>query len=226
MTRPPTINKPAVRDTLLPYGRQQVDEADIQAVVDVLRGDWLTTGPRVSRFERAVADYVGAQEAVVANSGTAALHMAAFAAGIGPGDEVIVPPMTFAASANCVLYLGGRPVFADVLPGTLNIDPADVARKITPHTKAIIPVDYAGQPCNHSAIRTLADDHGLIVIEDAAHALGARYRGRQVGTLHELTAFSFHPVKHITTGEGGMITTDNPLLATRMPRLSQPWHCH
>jgi dTDP-4-amino-4,6-dideoxygalactose transaminase len=170
----------------------------------------------VGAFEKAVADYVGAKEAVAVNSGTAALHAAAFAAGIGAGDEVIVPPMTFAASANCVLYLGGRPVFADVLPGTLNVDPADVERKITPRTKAIVVVDYTGQPCDHDAIRVLADTHHLIVIEDAAHALGATYHGRKVGTLEELTALSFHPVKHITTGEGGMVVTDDQELASRM----------
>ncbi len=205
-----------VRDTLLPYGRQAVDEADIQAVVEVLRGDWLTTGPAVRAFEEAVAGYLGTREAVAVNSGTAALHAAAFAAGIGPGDEVIVPALTFAATSNCVLYLGGRPVFADVRPGTLNLDPEDVARKITPRTRAIIPVDYTGQPCEHDAIRALADEHGLVVIEDAAHALGATYRGRMVGTLHEMTTLSFHPVKHITTGEGGMIVTDNPELAAQM----------
>lgn len=205
-----------VRDNLLPYGRQCVDEADVQAVVNVLRGDWLTTGPMVNVFERAIADYIGVEEAVVVNSGTAALHVSAYAAGIKPGDEVIVPAVTFAASANCVLYLGGRPVFADVLPGTINIDSEDVIRKITPLTKAIIPVDYTGQPCEHDALRALADQYNLVVIEDAAHALGAVYRGRKVGTLHELTTFSFHPVKHITTGEGGMVVTDDADLARRM----------
>ena len=205
-----------VRETLLPYGRQSVDETDVQAVVNVLRGDWLTTGPAVSAFEQAVAGYIGAKEAVVVNSGTAALHAAAFVAGIRSGDEVIVPAITFAASANCVLYLGGQPVFADVLSGTLNVAPNDVVRKITLRTKAIILVDYTGQPCDHDALRALADAHGLIVIEDAAHALGATYHGRKVGTLHELTTFSFHPVKHITTGEGGMVVTDDPQLAARM----------
>lgn len=205
-----------VRQKLLPYGQQSVDEADIAAVVQVLRSDWLTTGPQVGALEKAVVDYVGAREAVVVNSGTAALHAAAFAAGIGSDDQVIVPPLTFAASANCVLYLGGRPVFADVLPGTLNLDPEDAAHKITPRTKAIIPVDFTGQPCDHDAIRTMADAQGLTVIEDAAHALGATYRGRHVGTLHELTTFSFHPVKHITTGEGGVVTTNDPVLAARM----------
>ncbi len=205
-----------VRANQLPYGRQAVDEADIQAVADILRGDWLTTGPTVNAFERAVADYVGAAEAVAVNSGTAALHAAAFAANIGPDNEVIVPAITFAASANCVLYLGGRPVFADVLPGTLNLNPADVERKLTAHTKAIIPVDFTGQPCDHAALRALADAHHLQVIEDAAHALGATYQERKVGTLHEFTTFSFHPVKHITTAEGGMITTNDAQLAARM----------
>ena len=205
-----------VRETMLPYGRQWVDEADVQAVVEVLRSDWLTTGPKVREFEEQVAEYVGAREAVAVNSGTAALHVAAFAAGIGPGDEVITTALTFAASANCVLYLGGRPVFADVCPNTLNIDPGDMARKITPKTKAVIPVDFTGQPCDYRAIRMLADQHNLMVIEDAAHALGAEYNGQRVGTLNELTTFSFHPVKHITTGEGGMVVTDDPGLAVKM----------
>jgi UDP-4-amino-4,6-dideoxy-N-acetyl-beta-L-altrosamine transaminase len=193
-----------------------VDEADVQAVVEVLRSDWLTTGPKVREFEQRVAEYVGAKEAVAANSGTAALHVAAFAAGIGPGDEVITSPLTFAASANCVLYLGGQPVFADVQADTLNIDPKDVAHKITSSTKALIPVDFTGQPCDYEAIRVLAEQHDLVVIEDAAHALGAEYNGQRVGTLNELTTFSFHPVKHVTTGEGGMVTTDDPDLAAKM----------
>ena len=205
-----------VRETMLPYGHQWVDEADVQAVVEVLRSDWLTTGPKVREFEERVAEYVGAREAVAVNSGTAALHVAAFAAGIGPGDQVITTPLTFAASANCVLYLGGRPVFADVCPDTLNIDPEDVARKITPKTKALIAVDFTGQPCDYKAIRALAEQHGLVVIEDAAHALGAEYNGQRVGTLNEFTTFSFHPVKHVTTGEGGMVVTDDPDLATKM----------
>ena len=205
-----------VRKTILNYGRQSVDEADIQAVVQVLRGDWLTTGPMVSAFEDAIADFIGVKEAVAVNSGTAALHAAAFAAGIETGDEVIVPPITFVASANCVLYLGGKPVFADVNPKTLNLDPADVERKITPRTKAIIPVDYSGQPCDHDALRALADQYNLSVIEDASHALGATYKGRKIGTLHELTTLSFHPVKHITTAEGGMVITDDTELARRL----------
>jgi UDP-4-amino-4,6-dideoxy-N-acetyl-beta-L-altrosamine transaminase len=205
-----------VRNTMLNYGRQSIDEEDIAAVVQVLKGDWLTTGPTVAAFEKAVADFLGAKEAVAVNSGTAALHAAAFAAEIGPGDEVIVPAITFVASSNCVLYMGGKPVFADLVPGTLNLDPADVERKITPKTKAIVAVDYAGQPCEHAKLRALADRHKLIVIEDASHALGATYHGRKVGTLHEFTTLSFHPVKHITTAEGGMIVTNDTALAIKM----------
>ncbi len=215
-----------VRETLLPYARQTVDEDDVKAVGAALTGNWLTTGPTVAAFEQAVAAYVGAREGIAVNSGTAALHAAAFAAGIGAGDEVIVPAITFAASANCVLYLGGRPVFADVQPGTLNLDPDDVARKITSRTKAIVAVDYAGQPCDHAALRALADTHGLMIIEDAAHTLGATYRGRKIGALNELTTFSFHPVKHITTAEGGAVVTDNPELAAHIARVSQPRHHH
>jgi UDP-4-amino-4,6-dideoxy-N-acetyl-beta-L-altrosamine transaminase len=205
-----------VRNTMLNYGHQSISEEDIDAVVQVLRGDWLTTGPAVAAFERAVADFVGASEAVAVNSGTAALHAAAFAAGIEPGDEVIIPAITFVASSNCVLYMGGTPVFADIKPGTLNLDPVDVERKITQHTKAIVAVDYAGQPCEHSQLRAIADRYKLIVIEDASHALGSTYQGRKIGTLHELTTLSFHPVKHITTAEGGMVVTNDTTLATKM----------
>jgi perosamine synthetase len=205
-----------VRKTMLNYARQWVDQDDIEAVVKVLQGDWLTTGPSVREFENAVSTYTGANEAVAVNTGTAALHAAAFAAGIGPGDEVIVPPLTFVASANCVLYLGGKPVFADVRPDTLNIDPEHIERKITSKTKAIVAVDLTGQPCDHDAIRNLAHQHNLIVIEDAAHALGASYKGRKVGTLQDLTTLSFHPVKHITTAEGGMVLTQDPEMAKRM----------
>jgi len=205
-----------VRKKMLNYGRQSVDEDDINAVIQVLRGDWLTTGPTVGAFEKAVAEFVGAKEAVAVNSGTAALHAAAFAAGIGPGDEVIIPAITFVASSNCVLYMGGTPIFADVVPGTLNLDPVDVERKITPRTKAIVAVDYSGQPCEHSKLQALADQYKLKIIEDASHALGATYQGRKIGTLHELTTLSFHPVKHITTAEGGMIVTDDTALAIKM----------
>lgn len=203
-------------DRYLPYGRQQVDEDDIAAVVEVLRSDWLTTGPMVDRFERAVADYVGAKYAVAVSSGTAALHAAIFAIGVGPGDEVILPPMTFVATANAVVYQGGTPVFVDVEADTLLIDPTLIEEKITPRTKAIIAVDYAGQPCDYDALRVIADHHGLILVADACHSLGAVYKGRKVGTLADLTVFSFHPVKPITTGEGGMVVTDNEEWAERM----------
>ena len=194
---------------MIPYGKQTIDQDDIQAVVDVLKSDFLTTGPKIAEFEQTVADYAGAKYAVAISNGTSALHAACFAAGIGPGDEVITTPLTFAASANCVLYCGGTPVFADVDPKTYNIDPEDIRRKITDRTKAIIAVHLAGQPCDMDAIHSLAREHGLIVIEDGAHALGSVYKGKKVGSLSDMTTFSFHPVKPITTGEGGMIVTDN-----------------
>jgi perosamine synthetase len=200
----------------LPYGRHWIDEDDIQAVVRTLRSDWLTTGPAVDEFERAFAACTGARHAVAVANGTAALHAAMFALKIGPGDEVIVPPLTFAATANCVVYQGATPVFADVAPDTLLLDPERAAEKVTPRTKAIIAVDYAGQPCDYDALRTLAKAHGIAMVADACHSLGAIYKGRSTGTLADLTAFSFHPVKHITTCEGGMITTDNPDFARRM----------
>ena len=200
--------KPA-RDTLLPYGQQWIDEEDIAQVVQVLRGEYLTQGPAILAFEQKVSDYVGARYAVAFCNGTAALHGACFAAGIGPGDEVITTPITFLASSNCVLYQGGTPVFADVLPDTYNIDPRKIEEKINTRTKAIIPVDYTGQPADMVRIRELAAKHGLIVIEDAAHSLGAKFQGKSVGTLADMTMFSFHPVKHVTTGEGGVIVTDN-----------------
>jgi perosamine synthetase len=207
-----------VRATLLPYGRQSVDEADIQAVVDVLRSDWLTTGPKVAEFEESFAARVGAKYAVSFSSGTAALHAAAFAAGLKPGDEAITTPLTFAATANCVLYQGATPVFADVSPDTLNIDPEQIEKRITPKTRAILPVDYAGNPSALDPIRKIAADRGLIVIEDACHALGAEYDARRVGNIADMTAFSFHPVKHITTGEGGMVTTNHPQFAETLRR--------
>ena len=207
-----------VRETLLPYARQSIDESDIQAVVETLRSDWLTTGPKVADFEEAMAAWVGAKHAVSFSSGTAALHAAAFAAGLQPGDEAITSPLTFAATANCVLYQGATPVFADVLEDTLNLDPQQVGAKLTAHTKAILPVDYGGHPADLDSILQLADRHGLIVIEDACHALGAEYRGRRVGTVAHMTVFSFHPVKHLTTGEGGMVTTNNPAFAETLRR--------
>jgi len=209
---------PPVRASFLPYGRQSVDEADIQAVVDVLRSDWLTTGPKVGEFEEAFAAYVGASHAVSFSSGTAALHAAAFTAGLKTGEEAITTPLTFAATANCILYQGATPVFADVASDTLNLDTLTISEKITPRTKAIFPVDYAGHPADLDGILDIARQHGLIVIEDACHALGAEYKGARVGIAADMTVFSFHPVKHITTGEGGMITTNDAQFAETLRR--------
>lgn len=205
-----------MRDTLLPYGHQQIDDEDIQSVVEVLRSDWITTGPKIAEFEEAVATHVEARHAVSFSSGTAALHGAAYAAGLKFGDEAITTPMTFCATANCILYQGATPVFADVSPDTLNIDPEDIAKRITNKTKAIIPVDYAGHPADLESIIELAQENKLTVIEDACHALGATYKGRQVGGICDMTVFSFHPVKHITTGEGGMVTTNDGDLAEKL----------
>jgi len=207
-----------VRATLLPYGRQAITDADIQAVVEVLRSDWLTTGPKVSEFEEAFAERVGSKHAVSFSSGTAALHAAAFGAGLQSGDEAITTPMTFCATANSVIYQGAKPVFADICPDTLNIDPEQIADNINSRTRAILAVDYAGHPADLQAILQLAEQHGLIVIEDASHALGAEYRGHRVGSISDLTVFSFHPVKHLTTGEGGMVTTERGELAERLRR--------
>jgi len=207
-----------VRDTLLPYGRQSLDQQDIQAVVEVLRSDWLTTGPKVAEFEERFAEWVGAKHAVSFSSGTAALHGAAFTAGLGPRDEAITTPLTFCATANCVVYQGATPVFADVSADTLNLDPARVSEKITKQTKAVIAVDYAGHPSDLDELRAKAQRHRLIFIEDACHALGAEYRGKRVGSLADMTIFSFHPVKHLTTGEGGMVTTQDAKLAETLRR--------
>lgn len=205
-----------IRPRLLPYGHQLIDDDDVQAVAAVLRSDWLTTGPAVTAFEQAFAGQVGARHAVAISNGTAALHAAAFAANIRPGDEAIVTPMTFAASANCIRYQGGTVVFADVRPDTLNLDPARVAEAITPRTRVIVTVDYTGQPSDLAEINALARQHNLVVIEDASHALGATYQQQPIGALSDLTTFSLHPVKHITTGEGGVITTNDDRLAARL----------
>jgi len=199
----------SVRDKLLPYGHQWIDEEDIKAVSEVLRSDWITQGSKVVEFEKEFASYVGAKYAVTVNSGTTALHAACFAAQIEKGDEAITTPITFAASANCVLYQGGTPVFADIDENTLNIDPVEIKKKITKKTKALIPVDFTGRPVDLEKILQIAQDNNLVVIEDASHALGATYKGRKIGSISDMTIFSFHPVKHITTGEGGMITINN-----------------
>lgn len=198
-----------IRESYLAYGRQSIDDNDIQAVIHVLKGDYLTTGPYVREFEEKVAKYVGSKYAVAVANGTAALHMACFAAGISQDDEVILSPMTFVASANCVLYCGGKPVFADIDPMTYNIDPKEIEKKITKQTKAIIPVDFTGQAVDMDEIRNIANKYGLAIIEDAAHALGSEYKGRKIGSQADMVEFSFHPVKPITTAEGGIVTTNS-----------------
>ncbi|MCK0470519.1 UDP-4-amino-4,6-dideoxy-N-acetyl-beta-L-altrosamine transaminase [Halalkalibacter sp. APA_J-10(15)] len=198
-----------VRDSYLPYGRQWIDDDDAQAVLQVLKSDYLTTGPTIAQFEQEIATYVGAKYAVAFSSGTAALHGACFAAGIEEGDEVITSPMTFVATANCILYQKGKPIFSDIDSQTYNIATKNIQSLITKKTKAIIPVDFTGQPAELEDIQKLAKQHNLTVIEDAAHALGATYKGKKVGSISDMTMFSFHPVKHITSGEGGVITTNN-----------------
>lgn len=205
-----------VRDTYLSYGRQCIDDNDIEAVTRILKGDFLTTGPSVKAFEEKVAEYVGAKYAVAVSNGTAALHAACFAAGIKEGDEVIVTPITFAASSNCVLYCGGKPIFVDIDPKTYNIDVNKIEENITEKTKAIIPVDFTGQVVDIDRINGIAKKYNLTVIEDAAHALGSEYKGKKVGTLSHMTEFSFHPVKPITTAEGGMVVTDDEKLYKRL----------
>ncbi len=201
---------------MIPYGRHSIDDADIAAVVDVLASDWLTTGPTLVEFEQAVAHTVDAPEAVAVSNGTAALHCAIHAIGLQPGDEVILPPLTFVATANAIVMCGGVPVFSDVDPETLLLDPQAVEEKVTPRTKAILAVDYAGQPCDYHALRHIAKRHGLVLMADACHALGASLHGCPVGSLADLTIFSFHPVKAMTTGEGGMVVTQQPEYANRM----------
>lgn len=202
----------------IPYSRQVLDEDDIRAVVEVLRSDFLTTGPQVEAFEEQFAHFVGAAHAVAVSSGTAALHCAVHAAGIGPGDEVLVPAVTFTATAAAVLHCGATPVFVDVDADALLVDPDAVGRRLTPRTRALIAVDYAGQPCDYLRLHEIADQHGLVLVADACHALGASLHGRKVGSLADLTAFSLHPVKPATCGEGGVITTDSAPWAERMRR--------
>ncbi len=198
-----------VRSELLPYGHQWIDDKDIASVVEILKSNWITQGPRVDEFERGVAEYCGAKYAVAVSSGTAALHAACAVAGISQGDEAITTPITFVATANAVVYCGGKPVFADIKEDTLNIDPGEIRRRLSPRTKTILPVDFAGHPADLDEIMAIAKERGLVVIEDASHALGAEYKERKIGSLADMTIFSFHPVKHITTGEGGMVLTNN-----------------
>lgn len=200
------------RDTFLPFSRPHIGEEEIREVTECLRSGWITTGPRTERFEKDFAAYVGAKHAVALSSGTAALHCAYEAIGIGPGDEVILPSLTWPATASMAMVLGAVPVFADIDPVTWQIDPADVKRKITPRTKAIAPVHFAGAPCDLDALRAL----GLPLVEDAAHAVGTEYKGRRIGGDATAATFSFHPIKDITTGEGGMLTTDDDAIARRV----------
>ncbi len=214
-SQPLSADRPK-RATFLPYGRQAITEEDIAAVVEVLRSDWLTTGPKVVEFEEKFAAEVGAHHAVSFSSGTAALHGTAFAAQLGAGDEAIVPALTFCATANCVVYQGATPKIADVAADTLNLDAARAEPLVTKRTRAIYAVDYAGHPAALDELRTLAHERNALLIEDACHALGAEYKRKRVGALADMTVFSFHPVKHITTGEGGMVTTNDAHLAGRL----------
>ena len=208
-----------VRETPIYYGRQCIGEDDINAVCETLRSNLITCGPKVTEFERLLCEYTGAKYAVVVSNGTAALHLAALAAQIGPEDEVIVSSITFAASANCVLYCGGTPVFADINPETYNIDPASIRKLITPKTKAIVAVDFTGQATELDEIQAICKEHDLILIQDAAHSIGTKYKGQAVGSIADMTCFSFHPVKTITAGEGGAITTNDEVLYRKLLRL-------
>ena len=205
-----------VRATFLPFHQPSIDADDERAVLEALRSGWITTGPRTKSFEQTFAAYTGAAHCVAVNSCTAALHLALEAIGVGPGDEVVTSPITFASTANVIVHRGATPVFVDVEPDTLNLDPDLLERAITPRTKAIIPVDFAGQPCELDAIMATARRHGLVVIEDAAHAVGAEYKGRRIGGIADMTAFSFYATKNITSGEGGALTTNNREWAERV----------
>lgn len=205
-----------VRGGKIYYGRQWIDEEDIKAVAEVLRSDFITCGPKVDEMERTLEKYTGAKYAVAVCNGTAALHCACIAAGIGPGDEVITTPITFAASANCALYCGARPVFADINPKTYNIDPQSIRACITDKTKAVVAVDFTGQSVENDEIRAICDEYNLIFIEDAAHAIATKYKGKQIGSLADMTCFSFHPVKTITGGEGGAVLTNNEVFYKKL----------
>jgi perosamine synthetase len=222
----PSIQRKAARADFLPFHVPSIGEEEIAAVVEVLKSGWLTTGSKVREFEEQFCQVVGARHAVALNSATAALHLALEAVGIEAGDEVIVPTMTFTASAEVVLYLKAKPVLVDCLPDTLNVDPDQIKRAITSRTKAIIPVHFGGQPCDMEPILEIAQRHKLYVIEDAAHALPAKYHGRTVGTIGDITCFSFYATKTITTGEGGMAATENPEWAARMRMMSLHGICH
>ena len=208
-----------VRETPIYYGRQCIEQDDIDAVIDTLRSDLITCGPRVAGLEKAICRVTGARYAVAVSNGTAALHLAAMAAGFGEGDEVIVSSITFAASSNCVLYCGAKPVFADIKDDTYNIDPESVRKLITPRTRGIVAVDFTGQAVELDELRAIAREHNLVLIEDAAHAIGTKYKGQPVGSFADMTCFSFHPVKTVTAGEGGAITTNDEATYKRLMRL-------
>ena len=216
MEKPAIFGGTPVRTTPLSYGRQYIDEEDIQAVADTLRSDYLTCGPRITQLEEKLCEVTGAKYCVAVSNGTAALHIAAIAAGIKEGDEVITTPITFAASANCALYCGARPVFADINPDTYNIDPASIRKCITDKTKAVVAVDFTGQAVELDEIRAICKEHNLILIEDAAHSIGTRYNGQPIGSIADMTTFSFHPVKTVTAGEGGAVTTNDPVLYQKL----------
>lgn len=216
MEKPAIFGGTPVRTNPLSYGRQYIDEEDIQAVADTLRSDYLTCGPRITQLEEKLCEVTGAKYCVAVSNGTAALHIAAIAAGIKEGDEVITTPITFAASANCALYCGARPVFADINPDTYNIDPASIRKCITDKTKAVVAVDFTGQAVELDEIRAICKEHNLILIEDAAHSIGTRYNGQPIGSIADMTTFSFHPVKTVTAGEGGAVTTNDPVLYQKL----------
>ncbi len=208
-----------VRKNPISYGKQYIDDDDVAAVAEVLKHGDLTCGSKINEMENALCEVTGAKYAVAVSNGTAALHLAALAAGFGEGDEVIVSAITFAASANCILYCGAKPVFADIRPDTYNIDPNAIEKLITPRTRGIVAVDFTGQSIEHDAIRAICNRHKLLLIEDAAHAIGTKYQGRPVGSIADMTCFSFHPVKTVTSGEGGAITTNDEQLYHRLIRL-------
>lgn len=208
-----------VRETAIYYGRQCIEQDDVDAVAKTLLSDLITCGPKVEELERKLCEVTGAKYAVVVANGTAALHLAALAAGFAEGDEVIVSSITFAASSNCVLYCGAKPVFADIKPDTYNIDPASVRKLITPNTKGIVAVDFTGQAVELDEIREICRENNLVLIEDAAHAIGTKYKGQPIGSLADMTTFSFHPVKTVTGGEGGAITTNDEQLYRKLMRL-------
>ena len=240
MEKPAICGGTPVRDTKIFYGHQYLDQADYDAVINVLKSDYLTCGPKIGELEAKLCEITGAKYAVVCSNGTAALHMAAMAAGIGEGDELITTPITFAASANCALYCGAKPVFADINEKTYNIDPASVEEHITPNTKAVVAVDFTGQAVELDRLLDICHKREIVLIEDGAHSIGTKYNGKGVGSIADMTTFSFHPVKTITGGEGGAVLTNSEeyyqklLLArshgiTRVPELLEnesdgPWY--